>query len=131
MKKKLKGAGDLAGAVMEALQEFNEACQEDVKETAVEVAKEAAEKLKEDSPVGKGSKKGHYKDGWTYTVGKDSAYKSGVTIHNKKKPGLTHLLENGHAKRGGGRVEGMEHIRPVEESIEKEFEKKLKERISG
>lgn len=128
--KKLVGVGDMAGEIMGVLQEYGEFCASEMKEAAIEVAKGAEKELKKRSPEGEGSRKGHYKDGWTHSVGKDSAYSIGVTIHNKKKPGLTHLLENGHAKRGGGRVEGIRHIAPVEKQIEKEYAEKLAGRLS-
>ena len=41
-------------------------------------------------------------------------------------PGLPHLLEYGHAKRGGGRVPGRAHIKPVEDKITKDFERKVR-----
>lgn len=60
---------------------------------------------------------GEYAKSWTYQV-EESRNKSTATIHSKK-PGLPHLLENGHAKRGGGRVMGRVHIAPVEAEVEK------------
>lgn len=59
---------------------------------------------------------GKYAKSWTYQV-EESRNKSTATIHSTK-PGLPHLLENGHAKRGGGRVMGRVHIAPVEAEIE-------------
>lgn len=50
-----------------------------------------------------------YIPGWTYKVKKEGDGVSGE-IGNKLVPGLPHLLEKGHAKVGGGRVEGREHI---------------------
>jgi len=48
-----------------------------------------------------------------------------VTIYNAKLPGLPHLLENGHAKRNGGRVPGKAHIAPVEKKLVDEYERKI------
>lgn len=42
---------------------------------------------------------------------------------------LTHLLNNGHAKRGGGRVNGDNHISDNEKEIVREFEQAVKEVI--
>lgn len=102
----------------------------DVKAEAKAVAKEAVKELKATSPEGPGSKKGHYKDGWASKVESENAVSIGIRVYNRKKPGLTHLLEKGHAKRGGGRVEGVPHIGPAEQKAVEDYEKRLKERLS-
>lgn len=121
--------GDMVNEIMESLNEYQDLCGEQVRAAAKEVTRDAVKELRSTSPKGSGSKKGHYDGGWTYAIGKDSAYKSSFTIHNAKKPGLAHLLEKGHAKRGGGRTSGNPHIEPVETRAIEEFENRLKVRL--
>ena len=73
---------------------------------------------------------GRYVNGWAYTT-KDEA--DGVTgeIGNADVPGLPHLIEKGHARVGGGRVAGREHIAPAADKAFKKFEDELGKVVSG
>lgn len=123
----IDGLGDEVARLME---EYAADVAEDMKKEARATAKEAVKELKATSPEGKGSRKGHYKDGWASKVESEDALSIGIRIYNKKKPGLTHLLEKGHAKRGGGRVEGIPHIAPAERKAVKAYERRLERRLS-
>lgn len=65
-----------------------------------------------------------YINGWTY---KTTVTEDGVSgeIGNSEVPGLPHLLEKGHARVGGGRVEGRPHIAPAAEVAFREFEREI------
>lgn len=57
---------------------------------------------------------GEYAAGWGYETEQDIGHVK-VTVHNRKKPGLTHLLEKGHEKfvhgaDTGTRVRAYPHI---------------------
>lgn len=69
-----------------------------------------------------------YAKGWT-TRYEEGRYSAQGIIYNNDVPGLPHLLEKPHAKRGGGRTKGNPHIAPVEEKVCKEYEKAVKEAI--
>lgn len=120
----------LGTEIAKLMEEYASEVAADTKAEAKAVAKETVKELKQTSPEGPGSRKGHYKDGWASKVESENAVSIGIRIYNKKKPGLTHLLEKGHAKRGGGRVEGIPHIGPAEQKAVEEYEKRLKERLS-
>ncbi|MGL6197819.1 MAG: HK97 gp10 family phage protein [Lachnospiraceae bacterium] len=111
---------------MNELNKYADLTLEEMGETAQEVAKEGAKTLKSVSPVGDGRR--HYRDGWGVTS-QGSYTKPKFVVHNKKKPGLAHLLEHGHALRQGGRAPAIVHIKPVEEWCIKEFEERLARRI--
>ena len=73
------------------------------------VASASVDALKAKSP----HKTGKYAQGWTYKAINDGGLK-GYIVYNATSYQLTHLLENGHAKRNGGRVRARRHIQPVE-----------------
>lgn len=94
-------------------------------EVVPKVAKEAAKRLKSSSP----RRSGKYAKGWA-SKDEKGLYTVSATVYGKSGTyQLAHLLENGHALRGGGRVAGISHIKPVEEwAVEKaisEITKKL------
>lgn len=68
-----------------------------------EVTEDAVKTLKATSPTT--TKK--YAKSWTR-----KKTSNGYVIHNKRYY-FTHLLEYGHAKVGGERVDGIKHIEPV------------------
>ena len=121
----------LTEEVIKALNEYKDVAEEDFEEVAKSVAKEGAKKLKATSPRGSGKgRKGHYANGWGVTYERKGNGKFRFTVHNKKKPGLAHLLEKGHQLRQGGKAKAIVHIKPVEEWCNEEFEKRTEERLS-
>jgi hypothetical protein len=122
-------ASDLVKEVMNELKTYEKLSVTELEKIAKKVAQEGRKKLIEASPRGTGSRKGHYADGWTVSAVKTGTDKFEFVVHNKKKPGLTHLLENGHVLRQGGRAEAIVHIQPVEEWCNEEFERRVKERL--
>lgn len=120
----------LADVIMKQLKSYGDVASEELYQIAKKVAREGTKRLKETSPKGEGSRKGHYADGWTVTAVRKNANAFSFVVHNRKKPGLTHLLENGHALRGGGRARAFPHIKAVEEWCEEEYQRRV-ERMLG
>ena len=113
---------NMDAAIMDILDEYEEFTIQTVREATQRIAKEGVKALKSSSGVFGGS--GKYARGWTSTS-EGGRLGTTVTIHNRT-PGLPHLLENGHAKRGGGRVSGRVHIAPVESKLIGDYENYLK-----
>ena len=119
-------ASDLARAVNEAMNEYRDLTEQALKSAVTEVAKETKDIAKENSP----SLSGRYKKGWATKKTTDASGQISVTVYNRARPGLTHLLEKGHAKRRGGRVSGIPHIAPAEEHAVSELETKIRKELS-
>lgn len=107
----------------------------DVNKIVEESAKDAAEicqrQLFNTSPSGPG-RKGHYSTGWAIKPESRGRLVSFI-VYNKKKPQLTHLLENGHVirnKKGTyGRTKPIKHIAPAEEAASQKFELRVRARL--
>ena len=110
--------------VEELLDDYCKEIEEEVDKAARGTASATAKYLKKHSPRGEGKK--HYADGWrSKRLGKRQ-----YVVHNAAKPGLTHLLNNGHAKAGGtGYVEGDGHINEADEWAVDEFMKRVEKAL--
>lgn len=118
---------DLADAIMEELHSFSEEITEEIKEDVKRVAKECMQDIKTDAPTESGA----YKKSWRLKTAYESQNDIRIVVHSAKEYRLTHLLEYGHAKRGGGRVKSIPHIKPAEERAEKKLMQKVKITVSG
>lgn len=119
---------DFEKEIASIMEEEKERARKALIDTLPLVGSETVKELKTTSP----KRTGRYAKGWTYQTdlraGKDGAK---LTVHNKKYYRLTHLLENGHAKVNGGRVEGKRHIAPARDKAEETVMKRLKEKLEG
>ncbi|MFK4334383.1 hypothetical protein ABH955_005059 [Bacillus sp. RC240] len=106
---------DFASEIARELQRYANVVEEELMVAQEEVADVVVDKLKQSSP----KKTGGYRKGWR----KKKDGKS-IVVHNSKGQ-LTHLLEYGHAKVGGGRVPARVHIRPVEEYVINELPRRI------
>lgn len=117
----------MADAIMEGLLEYADLATEDMK-VAV---KKAAKTVKKDIQGGAPVKSGAYSKSWTVKTMNQSSNKLEVVVHSKNRYQLAHLLENGHAKRGGGRVGGKSHIAPAEQHGIKQLEQDIERALHG
>lgn len=120
---------DLSRAVAKVLDEYEESVIETVQRVTNELAKEGLSKVKAASPVsGKSPKRSAYRSGWSKKVITNRMGASAI-IYNGKYPGLVHLLEKGHALRNGGRSAAYPHVEPVQDWMNDELQKRIKEAI--
>ena len=117
----------LGAAIAEILGDYQEEVTENVIDAVEAVTKAGARAVSQSARSAVGGS-GRYARGWKATVEKTRFGAEG-NVHNASVPGLPHLLEHGHAKRGGGRVSGRTHIKPVEDRIVKDFERKVKQGV--
>ena len=116
----------MAHVIMEGLQEYADLATDDLKKAVKKAGDEAKKDIQNNAPV----KSGAYKKSWTVKTTKETSNAMEVVVHSRNRYQLAHLLEFGHAKRGGGRTRAFPHIAPAEqraaELLEREVEAALK-----
>ena len=111
----------LASEVMKGLEEYADLTTEAVKREVQETGKIVKQQIESTAP----RKSGRYAKSWAVKKTAESSNSLEVTVHSRNRYMLTHLLENGHAKRGGGRVRAIPHIAPAEEMGIRELEDRI------
>ena len=117
-------------SMQKILNEYGDDVLEVTRRLVKKAGNEARDRLKKVSPRRPKSSK-HYADGWTAGNYTWSTLGAHVTVYNAKKPGLAHLLENGHANRKGGRTPAYVHIKPVEEEVIRTLEENVRRAIEN
>lgn len=114
----------LSEALNKILTEYEEAVVKDTGELVKQFAKKGANAVAQNARSKGWGRSTDYDKGWTSQYEEGRLSSQGI-IYNKTVPGLPHLLEHGHALRGGGRshTDAFPHIEPVEDKISDEFYK--------
>jgi hypothetical protein len=115
---------ELADEVMKGLEEYKNLSTDAMKESVEKVAKDVKKNIQANAPV----KTGKYKKSWKVKKTEENNERLVCTVYAGRYQ-LTHLLENGHAKRGGGRVAAIPHIHPAEQEGIKELESNIEEAL--
>ena len=113
--------GQMASALTELLEEYSTLATEDMKNSVKKAAKTVKTEISANAP----SATGKYASSWKTKNAKESSTSLEMTVYSPSRYRLAHLLEHGHAKRGGGRVAARPHIAGAEQTGIKELEESI------
>lgn len=117
----------MTDAIMGELEKYRDMAAEDLKEAVKETGNDVKKDISANAPV----RTGKYKKSWAVKKTAETAESIELVVHSKNRYQIAHLLENGHAKRGGGRVSAIPHIKPAEQRGETELVEKIKRKLEG
>ena len=118
---------EMAAAINEGLEEYARLSTENVKKAVKKSAKAIKEQINGSAPV----RTGRYAKSWAVKTTAESSHSLEQTVYSPSRYMLSHLLEKGHAKRGGGRVRAIPHIAPAEEMGEEMLEDLIEKAVKG
>ena len=118
---------DMTAEIMRGLKEYAQLATEDMKEAVRQASTTVRKEIKENAPVNTGK----YAKSWTARKVRETAQALTMVVHSKNRYQLAHLLENGHAKRNGGRVEGKAHIAPAEQQGIRQLKDDIEKALRG
>ena len=117
----------MAAAIMKGLEEYAEVATSDLKASV----RKAGSNVRKDIQANAPKKTGAYSKSWSVKTTKETSNTLELTVYSPKKYQLAHLLEYGHATRGGGRTKAQPHIVPAEEAAISQLERDIKRSLGG
>ena len=118
---------DMAEAIEREFTEYRELAADELKTAVKKAGRTAKSDIGKSAPV----RTGAYAKSWRMKVTEESSVGIGVTVYSPSHYMLAHLLENGHAKRNGGRVAGERHIAPAEEHAKEQLIGDIEKALKG
>ncbi len=117
----------MASAIMEGLQEYADLATDDLKQSVKKAGKTVKDEIAQTAPKDTGK----YAKSWAVKTQKETSNSLEVVVHSRNRYQIAHLLEHGHAKRGGGRVAARPHIAPAEEKAVETLEREVEKALGG
>ena len=100
---------DLADEIIAGLEEYASLADDVMKKAVHKTANTVRKDISANAPVDTG----RYTKSWAAKKISENSHSLQMTVHSKNRYQLAHLLEKGHAKRGGGRVSARPHIQSM------------------
>ena len=118
---------DLADEINKGLKEYADLATSDIKKAV----RKAGNTVRKDISANAPKDTGAYAKSWSTKKTKETANSLEITVYSRNRYQLAHLLEHGHAKRGGGRVAARPHIAKAEQNGIKEYENEINKALKG
>ncbi|MBO5534316.1 MAG: HK97 gp10 family phage protein [Clostridium sp.] len=117
----------MAAVIEQELTNYRNLSADSVKKAVRKAGKTTKDGINASAPV----RTGRYAKSWTTKVTAEDSQGIEVTVYSPSRYMLAHLLEHGHAKRGGGRVRAIPHIAPAEETAEQQLMADIEKALRG
>ena len=120
---------EMERVIMDALEQYADKAADVIGETLPLVGQETAQDLRATSP----KLTGNYAASWTYGMqtSRGSKKKNKLVVYNKNHYRIVHLLEKGHAKKNGGRVEAKVHVKPAQDRAEQKAIERITDKLEN
>lgn len=118
---------EMEDVIMQGLTEYAELATDDMKEAVKHASSTVRKEITANAPKDTGA----FVKSWTAKKVRETSQTLTMVVHSRNKYQLAHLLEYGHAKRNGGRVEGKAHIAPAEQQGIRQLQEEIERALRG
>lgn len=118
---------DMDSAIMAELGKYAGIAADDLKDAVKETAKSIRKDIQDNAPADTGK----YKKSWSVKNVHEDSQSIDLVVHSRNRYQIAHLLEHGHAKRGGGRVAARPHIASAEQRGNEKLAETIESKLKG
>ena len=118
---------EMDNAIMDELEKYADLATDELKAAVKETAASVRKDIQAGAPVDTGK----YKKSWSVKNVREDSESIELVVHSRNRYQIAHLLEHGHAKRGGGRVAAKPHIASAEQRGNEKLVQTIEQKLKG
>ena len=118
---------EMDNAIMDELEKYADLAADELKAAVKETAASVRKDIQAGAPVDTGK----YKKSWSVNNVREDSESIELVVHSRNRYQIAHLLEHGHAKRGGGRVAAKPHIASAEQRGNEKLVQTIEQKLKG